>query len=98
VTVIPVRYASQLQRTVAALRAAPLIYQTADTAVFEDGRIVTSEVEHVGAHLNELGWTENPLKISGAAAGAAGTARYAWRSGQGLQQGSAAPPPRRRRG
>lgn len=44
----------ELARSVA--RGVPAVVQDTPTVVFQDGRVITSDVENAGAHLNQLGW------------------------------------------
>lgn len=66
VTVIPVRTATALARSVADRPARDLVYETDDTAIFEDGRVLTTALENVGSHINAVGWSANPVEILGA--------------------------------
>ena len=47
-------------------RRAALVYETDDTAIWEDGRVLTTDVENLGTHLNAVGWSSNPMQIVGA--------------------------------
>ncbi len=84
VTIIPVRDRAALRRATAGQGSAKLVYSTGDTAIFDDGRVLTARVENVGDHLSAVGWAENPMRILGATSNAGATpANYAWRSGSG---------------
>lgn len=52
-----------------------IVYETDDTVIFEDGRVITTHLENVGEHLSLLGWAENSMQILGA--GASQTSRLA---------------------
>lgn len=51
---------------VAARDSTALVYATDDTAIYEDGRVLTTRLEDVGEHLTQLGWAGNPMRILGA--------------------------------
>jgi hypothetical protein len=75
VTIIPVRNASALARSVADRPSRELVYATEDTAIFEDGRVLTLNMENLGTHLNAVGWSANPIKIMGAGVRPGGSRR-----------------------
>ena len=81
VTIIPVRSRNALRRAAADPTASVLVYSTKDTAIFDDGRVLTADVENVGEDLSAVGWAANQMRILGTTAGAA-AASYA-RSGRG---------------
>lgn len=35
----------------------------AKTVIFQDGRVITADVEAAGRHLNELGWGGRPINV-----------------------------------
>jgi hypothetical protein len=43
----------------------PILHRDPKTVVFEDGRVITSDVEAVSDHLNQLGWSGRPLELVG---------------------------------
>lgn len=97
VTIIPVRSATALARSVADRPARELVYETEDTAIFEDGRVLTRDLENLGTHLNAVGWSTNPMKILGAGVRPGGSSKNAgWSSGEG--SGKKRKKKRRRRG
>jgi hypothetical protein len=57
----------------------PIVRQDAETVVFSDGRIVTSQVEATGPLLQSLGWTHRPIEIVGGLPAASG----AWQRRRG---------------
>ena len=69
VTIVTVRTPRALARAMADRRPIPIVYSTDDTAAYEDGQVLTSNVEAVGDHLNALGWVQNPMRIAGAGTG-----------------------------
>ena len=69
VTIVTVRTLGALARAMADRRPIPIVYSTEDTAAYEDGQVLTSNVEAVGDHLNALGWVQNPMRIAGAGTG-----------------------------
>ena len=44
-------------------RGVPVVARDAGTVVFQDGRVITSDVEGAGRHLNRLGWAERPIRV-----------------------------------
>lgn len=66
VTIVTVRTATALARAMADRGAIPIVYSTEDTAIYEDGRVMTSNVGAVGDHLSAVGWVQNPMQILGA--------------------------------
>ncbi len=66
VTIVAVRTPAALARAMADRGAIPIVYSTEDTAIYEDGRVMTSSLEAVGDHLNAVGWVQNPMRILGA--------------------------------
>jgi hypothetical protein len=65
----------------------PILRRDAETVIFEDGRVITSKVEEVSHHLNELGWSGRELQLLGSM-----PRRYAssgggnWRSPTGTEK------------
>jgi hypothetical protein len=97
VTIIPVRNASALSRSVADRPRRELVYETEDTAIFEDGRVLTLNMENLGTHLNAVGWSANPIKIMGAGVRPGGSRRNTgWNSAENT--GKRSKKRRRRRG
>ena len=83
VTIIPVRTPAALQRSIDDRRGVSIVYETDDTAIWEDGRVLTMDVENLGTHLNAVGWASNPMRILGASARPGGSvANLGWNSGQ----------------
>lgn len=66
VTIIPVRSSAAIARSLAERREVPVVYETDDTAIWRDGRVMTTDVENLGHHLDALGWAANPMTIAGA--------------------------------
>jgi hypothetical protein len=84
VTIIPVRSAMALARSVAERPRQQLVYETENTAIFGDGRVITTDVEDVGRHLNAVGWSANPIQILGASVVPGGSSQnLGWSSGEG---------------
>jgi hypothetical protein len=44
-------------------RDAKLVVRESGIAIFEDGRVVTSDVDAATRYLNELGWAARPIQI-----------------------------------
>ena len=65
VTIIPVRSATAINRATSNRGGVPVVYETEDTAIWEDGRVMTTNMENVGTHLNAVGWSSNPMQIAG---------------------------------
>lgn len=57
----------------------PVVAHGPATVVFQDGRVISSDVEAVGRHLNELGWSTRSVNV--VASFAAQRARPARRGG-----------------
>ena len=76
--------------------ARPSSTRNAETVIFEDGRVITADVEAAGDRLNELGWNGRELQLVSSL-----PRRYAfsgggdWRAGSGT--GKSKPRKRRRR-
>jgi hypothetical protein len=68
VTIIRSPSPSAFARAVDARPRVRLVYETDDTAIWEDGRVLTTDVENLGNHLNAVGWASNPMQIAGASA------------------------------
>jgi hypothetical protein len=74
----------------------PVLHRDAETVIFEDGRVITADVEAAGDRLNELGWNGRELQLVSSM-----PRRYAfsgggdWRAGSGT--GKSKPRKRRRR-
>ncbi|MDJ0786136.1 MAG: hypothetical protein QNK05_04970 [Myxococcota bacterium] len=58
------------------LPAVPVLRRGPATVVFADGRVVTSDVEAAGRHLNALGWAGRRIEVM-----ASFPSRPAWRPG-----------------
>jgi hypothetical protein len=98
VTIIQARTPSALARTVADRPRVPIVYETEDTAIWEDGRVVTTDVENLGTHLNAVGWASNPMQILGAGARPGGSTRnLGWASATSSFGNSKTTKKRRRR-
>lgn len=99
VTIIPVRAADSLARAVAERREVLLVYETDDTAIWSDGRVMTTDMETLGEHLNAVGWAENPITIAGPATRPGASGRNpAWSSSTSFFEKSGKQKRRRRRG
>ena len=68
VTIIRASTPTAFARSVGGRRHVPLVYETEDTAIWQDGRVLTTDVENLGSHLNAVGWASNPMQIAGASA------------------------------
>lgn len=81
VKIISVRTPGALARAVSAEPSWDLVYETDDTAIFRDGRVMTTDLESVGSHLNAVGWSSNPMQIMGGSVRpGASTANLGWAS------------------
>jgi hypothetical protein len=99
VTIVPVRTSAVLARSVAERRDARLVYETDDTAIWEDGRVLTMNVEDLGTHLNAVGWASNPMQILGASTRpGSSSSNLGWGSGQTSFKNPVVKKRRRRRG
>ena len=98
VTVLPMRSERHLERAVAATRSATLVYETDDTAIFDDGRILTASVETVGDHLGAVGWVDNPIEIMGASSRRSAPAAYTWSAGSDASRANPKKLKKKRRG
>ncbi len=100
ITIIPVRNAAALARSVADRPIRELVYETEDTAIFEGGRVLTLNMENLGTHLNAVGWSTNPIKIMGAGVRPGGSSlNTGWNSAENTQNtGKKRKKKRRRRG
>jgi len=93
VAIVAVNTPQALARAIADRPSDQIVYETSDTAVYDDGRVVTTSLANVGEHLNALGWAENPMQILGAYAAPGGVRSGGsdWRAGA-----SDDPPPTRK--
>ena len=98
VTIVAVRTPTALARSVADRGQVRLVYETEDTAIWEDGRVHTLNVEELGTHLNAVGWASNPMRILGAGTRPGGAAaRGGWNAGTSSFKRSAKSNARKRR-
>jgi hypothetical protein len=44
-------------------RGAKVVAKDADTIIFDDGRVITANVEGASAHLNRLGWGARSIQV-----------------------------------
>jgi hypothetical protein len=44
-------------------RDASIVVRERGLAIFEDGRVVTSDVDAATRHLNALGWADRPMQV-----------------------------------
>jgi hypothetical protein len=68
VTIVHARSPGAFARSVDDRPRVRMVYETEDTAIWEDGRVLTTDVENLGTHLNAVGWASNPMQILGASA------------------------------
>ena len=98
VTIIPVRNANALQRSVAERPSRGLVYETEDTAIFDNGQVLTTNLEGLGTHLGAVGWSANPMKILGASVRPGGSSRnVGWNSAENTKSKSKRGKRKRRR-
>ena len=64
---IVVRNAQEVASSAANWPDDPTVLREAETVIFSDGRIVTSDVEGTSSHLNELGWASRRIEFLAAA-------------------------------
>jgi hypothetical protein len=87
VTVLIVNSERAVKSAAAQYAGEPILHRDAETVIFEDGRVITSKVEQVSHHLNELGWSGRELQLLGSM-----PRRYAssgggdWRSPTGTEK------------
>jgi hypothetical protein len=79
VMIVIVESPRKVQSASALWKATPIVVQKADTVVFSDGRIVTSQIEETGPLLQSLGWTHRQIEIVGGLPAASG----AWQRRRG---------------
>ena len=79
VMIVVVESPRKVQSASALWKATPIVVQKADTVVFSDGRIVTSQIEETGPLLQSLGWTHRQIEIVGGLPAASG----AWQRRRG---------------
>jgi hypothetical protein len=65
VLVVLVESPQQVRAATGVSRAQPLVNE-ADTVIFGDGRVVTSNLASASEHLNKLGWARRKIEIAGA--------------------------------
>jgi hypothetical protein len=64
---IVVRNAAEVASSSDQWKSDPTLVREPRTVIFSDGRIVTSDVEATGSHLNELGWASRRIEFVAAA-------------------------------
>jgi hypothetical protein len=79
VMIVVVESPQRVQSASALWKATPIVVQEAETVVFADGRIVTSQIEAAGEHLQSLGWAHRQIEIVGGLSAASG----AWQRRRG---------------
>jgi hypothetical protein len=79
VIIVVVESPRKVQSASALWKATPIVVQKAETVVFSDGRIVTSQIEETGPLLQSLGWTHRKIEIVGGLPAASG----AWQRRRG---------------
>jgi hypothetical protein len=65
VSILVVASRQRVREFAASVRDARVVRRDADTVLFEDGRVVTSDVGALGPHLNALGWGHRKIAIVG---------------------------------
>jgi hypothetical protein len=65
VSILVVATREKVKEFSASVRDARIVRRDAETVLFEDGRVVTSNVEALGGHLNALGWGQRSIAIVG---------------------------------
>jgi hypothetical protein len=55
--------AQKVQAFAQTVQGATAVARDASTVVFDDGRVVTADVESAGRHLNALGWAARPIHV-----------------------------------
>jgi hypothetical protein len=66
VLVVLVESSAKVEPAAAGLSKAPRLVSTADTVIYADGRVVSSDLGAASGHLNALGWASRPIEIAGA--------------------------------
>ena len=79
VMIVVVDSPHQVQSASALWRDTPKVVQEPEVVVFADGRIVTSDPEAAGEHLQSLGWASRKIDIVGGLPAASG----AWQRRRG---------------
>jgi hypothetical protein len=65
VSILVVATRQRVKQFAASVRDTRVVRRDAETVLFEDGRVVTSNVEALGPHLNALGWGQRKIAIVG---------------------------------
>jgi hypothetical protein len=63
VSIVVLASSSKVHEFAATVRGTPVLRRDKETVVFADGRVVTSDVEAAGRHLNALGWGSRNVQI-----------------------------------
>ena len=56
--------AKKVHSFAATVRDGKVVRKGPKTVIFQDGRVVTADVEETSRHLNELGWAARPIQIA----------------------------------
>lgn len=65
VSILVVATRQKVNQFAASVRDARVVRRDPETVLFEDGRVVTSNVGSLGPHLNALGWGQRKIAIVG---------------------------------
>jgi len=65
VSILVVATQQRVHQFAASVRDVRVVRRDSETVLFEDGRVVTSNVEALGPHLNALGWAQRKIAIVG---------------------------------
>jgi len=63
VSIVVLASPSKVREFAATVRGTAVLRRDKETVVFADGRVVTSDVEAAGRHLNVLGWGSRNVQI-----------------------------------
>jgi hypothetical protein len=64
VSLVILQSGSKVQELAASVRDASVVRRDADTVIFDDGRVITSDVSAAGDHLNALGWGDRRIDVA----------------------------------
>jgi hypothetical protein len=64
VSLVILQNGQKVRELAASVRDARVVRRDANTVVFDDGRVITSDVSAAGDHLNALGWGDRRIDVA----------------------------------
>jgi len=64
VSIVVLASGERVQKLAATVKSVEIVRRDKETVIFADGRVITSDVEAAGRHLNALGWGHKRIEIA----------------------------------